>query len=68
MKNTVREGESMAQEERSENATVSQPGFICAPTEDQLKPSENEEYMLEVLQKWQENSAKSQIILGQPCS
>ncbi len=41
-------------------------GFVTAPTLDQLKPTERERHLLKVLWDWQEQSAKSQIVLGQP--
>lgn len=41
-------------------------GFVSAPTVDQLRPTEREEFLLNALWNWQEASAKSQIVLGQP--
>lgn len=41
-------------------------GFITAPTLEQLLPTNYEKSMLKVLIDWQEQSAKSQIILGVP--
>lgn len=54
---------STAQEE---NTAESDRGFVTAPTADQLKPTERETFLLEELCKWQESSAKSRIVLGQP--
>jgi hypothetical protein len=41
-------------------------GFISAPTPEQLKPTAREVSLLETLWSWQEKSAKSRIVLGQP--
>lgn len=41
-------------------------GFTSAPTPDQLKPTAREVSLLETLWTWQEKSAKSRIVLGQP--
>lgn len=53
-------------------ATIAQPpkestrGFVTAPTMDQLKPTAREVSLLETLWSWQEQSAKSRVVLGQP--
>ncbi|HXT39017.1 MAG TPA: hypothetical protein VN887_03245 [Candidatus Angelobacter sp.] len=41
-------------------------GFISAPTLEELKPTAREVSLLETLWNWQEKSAKSRIVLGQP--
>jgi len=41
-------------------------GFVSAPTTNDLKPTEREVFLLDILWKWQETSAKSRIVLGQP--
>jgi hypothetical protein len=41
-------------------------GFVSAPTLEQLKPTAREVSLLETLWSWQEKSAKSRIVLGQP--
>ena len=49
-----------------ESAAGSDRGFVSAPTADELKPTEREVFLLDTLWKWQETSAKSRIVLGQP--
>ena len=58
---------------QDQQATVPQPapqeparGFVSAPTLDQLKPTPRETELLATLWNWQEESAKSCIVLGQP--
>ena len=41
-------------------------GFTSAPTADELKPTDREVFLLNTLLQWQETSAKSRIVLGQP--
>ena len=41
-------------------------GFVSAPTTHDLKPTEREVFLLDILWKWQETSANSRIVLGQP--
>lgn len=41
-------------------------GFITAPTLDDLKPTPQERYLLEMLWQWQEQSSKSPYRLGEP--
>ena len=48
------------------NKTESPKGFITAPTVDQLKPTLRESWLLEWLWKWQEQSAKSPLVIGRP--
>ena len=44
-------------------------GFVSAPTAEQLKPTEREAVLLKTLWDWQESSARSPIVLGEPlCS
>jgi hypothetical protein len=53
-------------------ASVSEPplesdkGFVTAPTLEQLRPTPREASLLETLWSWQEQSAKSRVVLGQP--
>ena len=41
-------------------------GFTTAPTPEQLLPTEREAFLLDTLSKWQETSAQSRIVLGEP--
>jgi hypothetical protein len=41
-------------------------GFVSAPTLEELKPTPREAALLDTLWSWQEKSAKSRIVLGQP--
>lgn len=41
-------------------------GFVTAPTLEQLRPTPREVSLLETLWSWQEQSAKSRVVLGQP--
>jgi hypothetical protein len=55
-----------------EPASVPEPpkecnrGFVTAPTLEQLRPTPREVSLLETLWSWQEQSAKSRVVLGQP--
>jgi hypothetical protein len=42
------------------------PGFYKVPTLEQLKPTPEEQHQLESLLQWQEQSAKSKLVLGVP--
>lgn len=44
----------------------SDKGFVTAPTLEQLRPTPREVSLLETLWSWQEQSAKSRVVLGQP--
>jgi hypothetical protein len=55
-------GKSALNESRGEPAR----GFSSAPSAEQLRPTERETFLLDTLLKWQESSARSQIVLGQP--
>jgi hypothetical protein len=41
-------------------------GFVSTPSSDEVKPTEREIFLLQTLGQWQENSARSRIVLGQP--
>src|SRR5258707_10037530 len=41
-------------------------GFVTAPTLHQLRPTPREVSLLETLWSWQEQSARSRTVLGQP--
>lgn len=60
--NTQRVEELVAKGQPAE----SDRGFTSAPTAEQLKPNEREVFLLNTLVRWQETSAKSRIVLGQP--
>lgn len=51
-----------------ENNKESEQGFISAPSGDALKLTPKEQAYFEGLLKWQEDSAKSTLILGIPYS
>jgi hypothetical protein len=45
---------------------VAAKGFVSTPSPDEVKPTEREIFLLQTLCQWQENSARSRIVLGQP--
>jgi len=45
---------------------ASAKGFVFAATSDDIKPTDREASLLRTLGEWQESSARSRIVLGQP--